>query len=459
MTQTTAELRHQDKHYIHPWENFETLDRNERTIITRSDGIYIYDSDGNRLIDGPGGMWCVNLGHGRRELADVMSAQARQLPYFSPWAAGNPPAGALAQKLAELAPGDLNHAFFTTSGSASADSALRFVMFRNNYLGRPAKRHILTRHGAYHGSTYLAASVSGKPRDKSYLDHAPDFVHLLSSPNPSRRPADLSVEAFRDTLVAEMEAKILELGPENVAAFIAEPIMAGGGVIVPPGGYHQATLALCRKYDIVYISDEVVTGFGRLGHFFASEASFGIVPDIITCAKGITSGYFPLGAVLISDRLLEGVSGPSAKGAVFPNGFTYTGHPVGCAVALKNIELMISERIMEHVREVGPYFQERLQTLRELPVVYDVRGKGLMACIECSIDGSLALDRGIGALIDRHCQALGLIVRPMTNMCVMSPPLIITKAQIDDLIAILREGIRRASEDLVRDGVWDGRKL
>ena len=449
----TATLRRQDNYYLHPWENIEKLGTNERTIISRSDGIYVYDSDGNRLIDGPAGMWCVNAGHGRREIADAMAQQALEMPYFSPWSVGTPPSGRLAEKLAGLAPGDLNHVFFTTGGSTAVDSALRFTMFYNNYRGRPEKKHIISRQDAYHGSTYLAASASGKTRDKNYLDFETGFVHLISSPHPKRRPAGMTMEEFRNSKVAELEAKILEIGPERVAAFIAEPILASGGVVVPPPGYHRDCLEVCRRHDVLYISDEVVTGFGRLGHFFASEPVFGIVPDIITCAKGLTSGYAPLGAVLISDRLLEDIRG---EGAVFSNGFTYSAHPVACAAGLATIDIMEREQVMGHARSVGPYLQERLRTLEELPLVSEVRGLGLMACVDCAIPGreTLAAEYDLGSRIDRHCQRLGLIVRPIYSMCVMSPPLIITRNQIDELVSILRRGIELATEDLRSEGIW-----
>jgi adenosylmethionine-8-amino-7-oxononanoate aminotransferase len=454
----TDRLQELDNAVVHPWENLQTLDDNHRTIVTRSEGIYIYDSDGNKLIDGPAGMWCVNVGHGRKEIADAIAEQALAMPYYSPWSLGTAPAAELAQKLAALSPGDLDHVFFTTGGSTAVDSALRFVMFFNNYLGRPEKKHIISRQNAYHGSTYLAASCSGKERDKSFLDFEQGFVHHLPSPNPYRRPKGMSVEAFCDEKVADLENKILELGPDKVAAFIAEPILASGGVIVPPPGYHKRCLEVCRKHDMLYISDEVVTAFGRLGHMFASETVFGIVPDIITCAKGLTSGYLPLGAALISDRVLERVSGPEAKGAVFSNGFTYSGHPVACAAALKNIEIMERENLLAHVREVGPYFQERLGELKEIPIVGDVRGEGLMACVECVISQEsqdpLLLDMEIGNRIDQHCQRLGLIVRPLINMCVMSPPLVITKPQIDDLVGILRQGIELAMAEVEAEGLW-----
>jgi len=456
----TEALQAQDRFVVHPWEYLWETDEVQRTIITRGEGIYVYDSDDNRLIDGPGGMWCVNVGHGRREIAEAIATQASTLAYYSPWALGSVPAAQLAEKLAALAPGDLDHVFYTTGGSTAVDSALRFVMFYNNVLGRPEKKHVISRENAFHGSTYLAASCSGKERDKNLFDFERGFVHHIPAPNPYRRPQGMSLAAFCDAKVADLENKILELGPDKVAAFIAEPILASGGVIVPPPGYWRRCLEVCRRHDVLYISDEVVTAFGRLGHWFASEAVFDIVPDIITVAKGLTSGYVPLGAVLISDRVFRQVSGSHAKGAIFSNGYTYSGHPVACAAALENLAIIEREGLLEHAREVGPYFQERLAELNDIPIVGDVRGLGLMACVECVISREsrdpLLLDKEIGARIDHHCQQLGLIVRPLINMCVMSPPLIITKPQIDELVGILRQGITRAMAEVRREGLWNG---
>lgn len=455
----TAALQAADNRFVHPWEALADYGHNARTIIEHAEGVYLYDTEGNRLLDGPGGMWCVNVGHGRSEIADAVARQIREMTYCSPWSLTSGPAARLGARLAELAPADLNNVFFTTGGSTAVDSALRFVQFRNNVLGRHEKKHIITRMDAYHGSTYLAASVSAKGRDRSWFDYETETIHFLPSPNPYRRPRGMSLEAFCDARVADLENTILELGPDRVAAFIAEPILASGGVIVPPEGYHRQCLEVCRRHDVVYISDEVVTAFARLGHMFASEEVFGIQPDIITVAKGITSGYVPLGGVLISDRLLEDISGEHSRQAIFSNGFTYSGHPVSCAAAMANIDILERERLAEHVREIGPYFQQRLTELRDIPIVGDVRGMGLVGCVECSLSGGeddLALDYAIGNRIDAHCQALGLIVRPFVNMCVMSPPLTITREQVDFLVDTLHTGIVRSMEDLRAEGVWDG---
>ena len=328
-------------------------------------------------------------------------------------------------------------------------------MFYNNILGRPNKKHFITRHKAYHGSTYLTGSITGKDREKNNFDFEKNFIHHLSSPLAYRRKKNQTIQEFCDELVKEFEDKIIELGSENVAAFIAEPVMASGGCIVPPEGYLKRIWQICKKNDVLYISDEVVTGFGRMGHFFSSEEVFDIVPDIITCAKGITSGYMPLGAVLFSDKLLNDIKKESA---LFFHGYTYSGHPACCAAALKNIEIIKRDKILEHVREIEPYFHNKLNNLYELPIVGNVRGKGLMAGIECVINKdskeALILDKAIGSRIDEESIKLGLIIRPLYHICVLSPALIITKSQIDELVEKLYSAINNSLEQLKEEGLW-----
>jgi adenosylmethionine-8-amino-7-oxononanoate aminotransferase len=324
------------------------------------------------------------------------------------------------------------------------------VQFLNNRLGRPEKKIVLSREKAYHGSTYLAATVTGKERFKTRFDKADDLVRFLPDVNPYRRPAGMSVADWGDLKIAEFEQMIAEVGPERIAAFIAEPILCSGGVVVPPPGYHQRTHEICRRHDILYISDEVVTGFGRLGHWFASEDVFGIVPDMITCAKGLTSGYLPLGACIISDRIMERMTGPD-EDVMFSNGYTYSAHPVSCVAALKNIEIFEKEGILEHVREVTPHFQARLQALRKFNIVGDVRGMGLLGCIEGRPDNSgtgLEAERRLGTLLDEACEKRGLLVRPLINMAVFSPPLVITLAEIDEMFDILEEALTEVTKAL-----------
>jgi len=459
---TNQEIRDSDSnHLLHPWEYFSDVHRADRTIITGADGIYIYDENNQKMIDGPGGMWCVQIGYGRREMVEAVAAQMLQLPYMNPFSLTSAPPALLSKKLAELAPGDLSHVFLTTGGSTAVDTALRFVQFYNNVKGRPNKKHIISRENAYHGSSHLAASVSGKDRDKNWFDLRSDTIHFLPQVNPAKRPKGMSLQEFEDAKVQDLEALIQQLGPDQVGAFIAEPIQASGGVIVAPRGYFKRCREICSKYDVLFIADEVVTGFGRLGHWFACEDVFGVQPDLLTCAKGLTSGYLPLGACLISDRLIREVSLDQARGATFGHGFTYSGHPVCCAAALKNIEIIEREGLLEHVREVGPYFQQKLAELASIPLVADARGMGLVGCVECSVQqlegrhednaAWLAFDADLGARIDRHCQKRGLMVRPLVNQCVFSPPLIITKAQIDDLFAILREAILETMHELQQE--------
>jgi adenosylmethionine-8-amino-7-oxononanoate aminotransferase len=458
----TADLQEKDRaHLVHPWIDLGTAKTREPLVIAESEGAYIHDSEGRRMLDGIGGMWCVNIGHAREEMAQAIADQVRRLAYYSPFGSISTPAAIeFAARLAHYAPGDLRHVFFTTGGSTAVDSALRFVQFYNNYIGRPQKKHIISRESAYHGSTYLAASVSKKPGDSSLLDVLTDTVHHLPAPNPYRRPDGMSEAEFGDARVKDLEDKILELGPDRVACFIAEPLMASGGVIVPPKGYQRRTWEICRKYDVLYVSDEVVTGFGRLGHIFASEPVFGIVPDIITCAKGLTSGYVPLGAFMLSDRLYERVTGEDAKGKFFANGFTYSAHPVACAAGLKNLEIIERERLCERVRELGPYFQERFASLRDLPLVGDVRGSHLMVCVEFVSDRKTKavppMDWEIGLRAMRNTMSKGLLVRPMAHLLVLSPPLIVTRSQIDQAVAALRTGIEETMAELSREGLWRG---
>ena len=395
----------EDPHYVHPWHDFKK-EANHFALASKGEGIYIYDQNGSRHIDGPGGMWCVNLGYGRTEIADAISEQAKRLPYCSPWYYSNEPAANLAKKIAERTPGDLNNVFFTTCGSTAIDSALRFVQFYFNFLDQPQKKTVIARDKGYHGSTYFAASISGKERDKRKLDTLSENVSFLSDVNPNLRDTNETESQWCDKKVAELEEKILELGAENVAAFVAEPILASGGVVIPPKGYHKRTKTICEKYEVLYISDEVVTGFGRLGHWFASEKVFGVIPDIIVFAKGITSGYIPMGGYAVSEKYMESFSGDEADGCLYSNGYTWSGSPVACAAALASWDILESENLLQHVLEVGPYFQEQLQTLNDIPIVGNVRGHGLMAAVEMTVKGKdeedlLDKDYAVGGLVDK----------------------------------------------------------
>ncbi len=444
---TTADIVERDRrHLIHPYQVFDTVMTDDVLPITRGAGARLMDSEGNEFIDAVGGMWCTNIGLGRDEMADAIAAQVRELAYANPFVdMTNVPAGLLCEKLAELAPGDLNHVFLSTGGSTAVDAAYRMIQFYQYAKGTPEKRHVIGRVDGYHGTTYASVSIGGKPGDRvpgfNYID---DTIHHLSSPNFYRYGGDRTEQEFADDLVAEFRAKIDELGADRIAAFFAEPIMGSGGVIMPPADYLQRMWQLCHDHDIVYVSDEVVTGFGRLGEWFASESVFGIQPDIITSAKGLTSGYLPLGATIISDRIYD-VIAETGHGRYFAVGYTYSGHPVSCAAALKNIEIIEREGLLQHVRDIGPYFQQQLRTLTDLPMVGEVRGSHLMACVVFVEDKATKRnypeELDVGKLVANACEPRGLIVRPIVHLNVMSPPLVIDRDDVDRIVSTLRDAI------------------
>lgn len=446
-----------NRHLLRPAESMAHLGRSTRPLLESGEGIYVTDETGRRLIDGPGGMWCSQVGYGCRPIAEAIARQAMRLSYTSPWYTTNGPAAALAARIAGMTPGDLNRVFFTTGGSTAVDSALRFVEFYNNVRGRPDKKIVLARWDGYHGSTHLSAAVSGRRGSRAQFDLETDRISFLSAPRRAG-PADAAGDAaLADRFVAELRERIATLGADRIAALIAEPIQSSGGVIVPPEGYLPGIRELCRRHDILFISDEVVTAFGRCGEWFASESVFGIVPDIVTFAKGVTSGYVPLGGFAVSERLLADIGGEKANGSTFSNGYTYSGHPVACAAALANLDVIAGRGLLAHVREVSPYFLGELGRLRRIPLVRDVRGVGLMACVDCTppadaTAGPAAEDGPtLGERIGDHCFAGGLIVRPIGDMLVLSPPLVISRAEIDETVAILGAALdRTAREDGAR---------
>jgi adenosylmethionine-8-amino-7-oxononanoate aminotransferase len=448
-TETPAVVERDKRHHVHPYQVFDSFAEHGALPIASGHGAFITDTDGKRYVDAVGGLWCTNIGLGREEMVEAIADQVRRLAYSNPFVdMTHVPAADLATKLAELAPGDLNHVFFSTGGSTANDLAYRIIQFFHAVRGKPEKRHVISRVDAYHGQTYAAVSIGGKPGDRIDEFEFLDNIHHLSSPNQYRYGRHLSEKEFGGQLYEEFENKVAELGgAEQVAAFFAEPIMGAGGVVPPPDNYLKRIWEFCRENDIIYVSDEVVTGFGRLGEWFASEKIFGIQPDIITSAKGLTSGYLPLGATIFSDRIFDVIAEPGHH-RYLPLGFTYGGHPVSCAAALKNIEIIENEGILEHVREIGPYLMEQLETLRELPMVGDVRGSHLMVCIEFVRDvetGEAYPDEiDIGKRVSNECDARGLIVRPVENLNIMSPPLIITRQDIEFIVDTLRESIPRA---------------
>ena len=449
-----------NQHLLHPWGDLSTLgDDDSSSVIVKGEGVYIYDAEGNRLLDGPAGMWCMQTGYGRREIADAVSQQIMTLSYATSFTVINNREVELAERIAAKTPGDLNRIYFTTGGSTAVDSALRLCQLASNIKGQPHRKHILTREKAYHGSTYLSASITGKERDKTAMDIMRNGIHFLSAPCHFYHPEFATEAEFCDFLVDELEQKILELGPENIMCFIAEPILASGGVIVPPTDYNYRCWQMVKKHEITYIADEVVTAFGRLGHWFSSEKVFGIVPDIIIFAKGVTSGYIPMGGYAVSESFLASFSGENAEDCLYSNGYTWGGSPVACAAALASWDIIEKEKLLDRVLEIGPYFQEQLRSLLDIPLVGNVRGEGLMAAVEMTIEGHneedlLEKDYAIGEMVDQHCQTLGLLVRPFINICIISPPLIISREQVDELVSILRSGLELTLTDLRDQGIW-----
>jgi len=457
VTRSNAQFEKDRRHLLHPFAAYPDFLETGSRFFESAQGVHVKGSDGRDYLDGIGGLWCVNIGYGRQEMADAMAQQALQLPYYNTFGdMSSAPAADLAEKVAELAPGDLNHVFFTTGGSMSVDTAVRLAHFYFQAQGRPSKSKIIARENGYHGSTYLTASITGIKRNhKGFhtLNSGPDpLVHYVSCPNLYRPIDGLEEGPFCDALMAELESTIAEIGAENIACFIAEPIIGAGGVIVAPEGYHKRALEICRAHDILYISDEVVTAFGRLGHIFASEPKFEIVPDIIICAKGISSGYIPLGATIFSDRIHEGLSQPKSGSGVLSHGFTYSGHPVACAVGLKNIEIMEREDICAHAAKVGATFQARLASLSDLKLVGDVRGEGLMAGVELVQDkaSKTPFDPAV-AITKRVAKAAyqrGLVVRAAGDVMVMSPPLIISEEQVEELVETLKASLISVAEGM-----------
>ena len=440
----TAAWRNSDRnHHLHPFTDNKALAEQGVRVITRADGVYLWDSEGNRLLDGMAGLWCVNLGYGRRELIDAASRQLEELPYYNTFfQSATPPAIELSAMLAEVTPEGFNQVFFANSGSEANDTIVKMVRYYWNLLGKPAKKTIISRDYAYHGVTLAAASLSGLPAMHKPFDLPLEgFVHT-AAPYWYRYGQGLTPEEVGLATARALETKIEELGADTVAAFIGEPIMGAGGLIVPPDNYWPEIQRICRAHDILLIADEVICSFGRTGNWFGSD-TYGIEPDFMTLAKGLSSGYLPISGVMIHDR----VAGPIfEEGGEFIHGFTYSGHPVAAAVALENIRILRDEKIVEAVgSDSGPYLQARLRELADHPLVGGVRGIGLIAGIELVEDKaahkSFDPEGRAGILCRDACMAQGVIVRATRDVIVMSPPLIITRAEIDELVAALAKGL------------------
>ncbi|MCO6391975.1 aminotransferase class III-fold pyridoxal phosphate-dependent enzyme [Aliihoeflea aestuarii] len=439
-------------HHLHPFTDHKDLRHAGSRMITRAEGPFVYDSEGNEILDGMAGLWCVNVGYGRNELAEAAYAQMKELPYYNSFFRCTTPTPVLlAKKIAEIAPKNMNQVFYGSSGSEANDTALRLVRHYWVLEGKPQKNRIISRNWAYHGSTITGTSLGGMAAMHSQLNGAvPNITHVMPPyafelKQPGESDHDFGLRAAK-----AVEDAILEAGAENVAAFIGEPIMGAGGVKIAPDSYWPEIQRICKKYDVLLMLDEVITGYGRTGEWFAAQ-SLGIEADTITTAKALTSGYQPLSALLVGDRIAATLV---EKGGEFYHGYTYSGHPVACAVALANLEIIQKEGLIDRVRdETGPYLAKALQEkLGGHGIVGEVRSFGLMAAIEIVKDKeSKARFPDVGsaaASVRDHAIANGMMMRAVGDTMILSPPLIWTKETIDMACERIGKALDLAEKDL-----------
>jgi len=434
---TRSEWQDLDRdHYLHPFTDHKDLREKKSRIITRADGVYIYDADGNQILDGMSGLWCVNVGYGREELVEAAARQLRELPYYNSFfQCAHPPSIELARLLKDISQPQFNNVFFAGSGSESNDTIVRMVRRYWDILGQPDKQIIISRDNAYHGSTMAGASLSGmKPMHRQGGLPIPGIVHIEQpywfGSDRSLTPAEFGFQAAR-----ALGKKIEELGVDKVAAFIGEPIQGAGGVIVPPDTYWPEIQRICNECGILLITDEVITGFGRLGEWFGADY-FEVIPDLMAFAKGVTSGYLPLGGVMVADRIVEVLV---EQGGEFFHGYTYSGHPPACAVAIENIRIMQREGLIDRVKtDIGPYLQQRWEKLGEHPLIGESRMVGLMGALELVASKKtlerFEEDRGVGKICRDLLMDNGLVMRAVGDTLVVAPPLILSHEQADELV-------------------------
>ncbi|WP_434679032.1 aspartate aminotransferase family protein [Pseudomonas sp. R1-18] len=427
------------EHHLAPFSDYKQLKEKGPRIVTRAEGVYLWDSEGNQILDGMSGLWCVAIGYGRDELADAASRQMRELPYYNLFfQTAHPPALELAKALSEITPAGMNHVFFTGSGSEGNDTMLRMVRHYWALKGQPNKKTIISRVNGYHGSTVAGASLGGMTYMHEQGDLPIPGIAHIPQPYWFGEGGDMSPDEFGVWAAEQLEKKILELGVDNVGAFLAEPIQGAGGVIVPPDSYWPKIKEILERYDILFVADEVICGFGRTGEWFGSDF-YGLKPDMMTIAKGLTSGYVPMGGLVVRDDIVAVLN----EGGDFNHGFTYSGHPVAAAVALENIRILREEKIVERVRsETAPYLQKRLRELSDHPLVGEVRGVGLLGAIELVKDKATRerySGKGAGMICRTFCFENGLIMRAVGDTMIIAPPLVISFAEIDELVEKARK--------------------
>jgi putrescine---pyruvate transaminase len=441
---STVDLVKEDQaHLFHPLHH--PADHQSPKVWVRGQGIYLWDAEGRQYIDGLACLWNVNVGHGRKELAEAAATQMAELAYCSSYAgATNIPATKLASKLASLAYPSLNTVYFTSGGAESNESAFKTARFYWKATGKPDKVKIIARQHGYHGVTLAAMSATGMaPYWKMFEPRVPNFVHV-QSPYPYRFEGVQPGETIGQAAARQLEEKILEEGPDTVAAFIAEPVQGAGGVLVPPDDYFPNIRRVCDKHEVLFIADEVITGFGRTGSWFALNR-WGVEPDIMSFAKGVTSGYLPLGGIMISDKIRQAVLSANYEDR-WMHAYTYSGHPTCCAVGLKNIEIIEKEGLVKHAGEMGTRLLNGLKTLEEFAAVGDVRGLGLMAAVELVGDRSTKTPTDpalkIGPHVQDECVKHGLYTRIRGDIIMLCPPLVIRDEEVDRIVDILREALQ-----------------
>ena len=441
-------------HFLHPFTDFQALAKKGARIITRADGIYLWDSDGQQILDAMSGLWCVNVGYGQTALVDAAAKQLRELPFYNAFfQTATPPAIELAELLAQVSPPGFEHVFFTNSGSEGNDTVVRMVRRYWDILGQPDRQVIISRNNAYHGSTMAGASLGGMAGMHAQGGLPIPNISHIDQPYWVEHGQGMSRDEFGLKAAGWLEEKIRAIGAEKVAAFIGEPIQGAGGVIIPPDTYWPEIQRICDQHGILLVSDEVICGFGRTGHWFGCER-FGFKPDLMTFAKGVTSGYIPLGGVMVGDRIAKVLI---EQGGEFEHGYTYSGHPVACAVALANIQLIQQLQLVQRVQgDVGPYLAAGFASLAQHPLVGDAETCGLMGALLLvkQKPGLIPFDSavGIGMVCRNHCFANGLIMRAVGNRMIVAPPLVISRDQIDQMLALIRRCLDLTFADAQREG-------
>lgn len=426
---------------LHPYTDHRAHLVNGPLVVSRGEGVRVFDDQGKAYIEGVAGLWCASLGFDNERLVRVAAEQMRRLPFYHAFnAKSHEPMIELAEMLIERAPAPMSKVFFANSGSEANDSAIKMVWYYNNAVGRPRKKKIISRLKAYHGITLAAASLTGLPANHRLFDLPLPGFHHVGTPHHyhGARPGE-SEEAFATRLAAELEELIVSEGPDTVAAFWAEPVMGAGGVIVPPVTYFEKVQAVLRKHDVLFVADEVICGFFRTGAYWGCQ-TFGITPDILVCAKALSASYLPISAVMVNERVFEGLADGSSTVGTWGHGFTYSGHPVSAAVAVETLKLYDELDMLSHVQDVAPHLQAQLRArFADHPLVGEVRGVGMIGAVELAADRAGRLPfpaaRKVGPRLMKHCERNGLILRAMLNDAIgFSPPLIITRAEIDNLL-------------------------